>query len=105
MSKLTTVCLQLEAHSSRLVAFLKLILPHHAFYGAVGLSAVLGIFFLIVFYFNLTFYRKINQLSHRHTAVYFHRLLYRYFQSPVAAETDIPLSGSGVYVDTESACR
>lgn len=39
---------------------LKFIFPHHTFNRLVGLSAVFGIFFLIIFYFNFPINRKIN---------------------------------------------
>ena len=57
-------------------AFLKFILPHHTFNRFVGLPAVFCIFFLIVFHFNFTVDREINQLADRHSFVNSNRLFY-----------------------------
>ena len=62
------------------------------------LTTVLGIFLLVVSDLNFTINRKIDQLPDRHAFINFHRLLYRYFQSPVAAKANITLTGSGMYI-------
>ena len=80
--------------------WLKTILQHHTFYGAVRLTAVFGIFFLVVFYLNSTIHRKINELANGHALINFYRLFYRNFQSPVSTKTHIAFTSGGVYIYT-----
>ena len=67
------------------------------------LAAVLGIFLLVVFYFDLSIHRKIDQLANGHAGINPHRLLNGYLQRPVAAKTNISFTGRCMYVDTQPA--
>ena len=81
----------------------ELVLPHHAFYGSVGLTTIFSICFLIVFDVNFTFNREVDQLAYWHSMIYFYRLLYGDLQRPVSAKTNIPFSGSGMYINAKSS--
>jgi hypothetical protein len=69
------------------------------------LPAVFGVFFLVVFYFDLAFYREIDQLADGHAFVNTNGLFAGDLQCPVAAETYITFTGSGMYIDAETAGR
>src|SRR6185437_8382843 len=78
------------------------VLPHHAFYRLFRLAIVFGVLFLVVFYHNLAFNGEINQLTYRHTLIYFHGLFHRNFQSPVAAEAYVAFAGGSMDIDAET---
>ena len=84
------------------MAPLELVLPHHAFYRAVGLATVLGICLLVVLDLDLSVNGEVDQLSNGHAAVDLYRLLNRDLQCPVAAESNIALAGGSMDVDTQS---
>lgn len=70
----------------------------------VGLAAVLGVFLFVVFYFNVSIYRKINKLAYRHARIHTHGLLYRNLQRPVAAKAHVAFAGRGMNVNAQAAC-
>ena len=67
------------------------------------LPAVLGIFLLVIFYFDLAVNREIDQLPNRHERINPHRLFYGDLQRPVAAKAHIALACSCVNVDAQAA--
>ena len=82
---------------------LKFILPHHTFYGLIGLTAVFRVLFLIILHFYFAIYRKINQLSDRHAFINTDRLFDRNFEGPVTAKSNIPFSSSCMNIDAQPA--
>ena len=84
---------------------LKGVLPHHAFYGFIGLAIVLGILLLVVFDHDLSIYGKIDELTDGHAFVDLYRLFDGDLEGPVAAKADIAFPCRGVNVDAQPACR
>src|SRR4030095_1386362 len=81
----------------------KLVLPHHTLNWLFWLSIVFGVFLFVVFNFYFPLNREVNELSNRHSSIYFNRLFYGNFQRPVSAKTNVTFAGCRMDVDAQSS--